>query len=350
MTPTMGMRLRTGLVAVAGLALLVGAVGPASAAILSATPSTIAGATLDITLATPASPLGVSPEVYFDDTTGTYYLYPTSLQPSAYTSTDGVSWTKATDVALAPGFDYSIVRLGPGSYRMYYAGASFSSPPTVQCSKQKKQLFYAMSTDLLHWTQQPGPIFDDVGCGVPVVITKPDGSYLLYYNTITSQHGIHMATSPDGLTWTKRDGLVADTPDLVDPAPLAMPDGTYLMVTSNRGSGGSLQQLDILSSPDGLTWTKRAAPLYAPQGARALDPVLKLVNGQLRVWFSYVVGSDDQQARISSAVLTLGPATPAATVAKPREPCTKAGAKATYNGKKLVCTKVRGSLIWVVRR
>ncbi|MDP1876986.1 MAG: hypothetical protein Q8M17_05465 [Actinomycetota bacterium] len=340
-------RLRTGMAGIAALALLVGLVGPASAAILSATPSTISGATLDITLATPASPLGVSPEVYYDDASGTYYLYPTSLQPSAYTSTDGVSWTKATDVALPPGFDYSIVRMGPGSYRMYYSGVSFSAPPTVQCSKQKKQLYYATSSDLLHWTQQPGPIFDDVGCGVPVVITKPDGSYLLFYNTITSQHGIHMATSPDGLTWTKRDGLVADTPDLVDPAPLAMPDGTYLMVTSNRGSGGSLQQLEILSSPDGLTWTKRAAPLYAPKGARALDPVLKLVNGQLRVWFSYVVGSDDQQARISSAVLTLGKAT---TVAKPGAPCTKAGAKATYKGKKLVCTKVKGSLVWVVRR
>lgn len=307
----MKIRLRTGIGGIAALALMVGWGDPAVAAILSATPYTIAGASLGVTLATPASPLGVSPEVYYDDADGTYYLYPTSPQPSAYTSTDGVGWTKAADAALPPGFDYSIVRMGPGSYRMYYAGVSASSPPTVPCSRHKKQLFYATSGDLLHWTPQPGPVFDDVGCGVPVVITKPDGSFLLFYNTITSQHGIHIATSADGLAWTKRAGLVADTPDLVDPAPLAMPDGTFLMVSSNRGSGGSLQQLEILSSPDGLAWTKRAAPLYSPKGARALDPVLKLVGGRLRVWFSYVMGSDDRQARISSAVLTLGPATPA---------------------------------------
>lgn len=343
----MNTRLRASLTAVAAGAVLLAPMAPAVAAILSATPSTIAGATLNITLATPTSPLGVSPEVYFDDTTDTYYLYPTSLQPSVYTSMDGVNWTRNTDAALPPGFDYSIVKLGPSNYRMYYAGVNFTATPTVPCSKQKKQLFYATSSDLLHWTQQPGPIFDDVGCGVPVVITKPDGSYLMFYNTITSQHGIHMATSPDGLTWTKRDGLVANTRDLVDPAPLAMPDGTYLMVTSNQGTNGSLQQLEILSSADGLTWTKRSNSLYAPKGARALDPVLKLVNGQLRVWFSYVVGSDSLQARISSAVLTLAPST---AVAKPGAPCAKAGAKATYNGKKLVCAKVNGSLVWVVRR
>jgi len=344
----MNTRLRASLAALAAGAVLLVPMAPALAAILSATPSTIAGATLNITLATPTSPLGVSPEVYFDDTTGTYYLYPTSLQPSVYTSMDGINWTRSTDVALPPGFDYSIVKVGPSNYRMYYAGVNFTAAPTVQCSKQKKQLFYATSSDLLHWTQQPGPIFDDVGCGVPVVITKPDGSYLMFYNTITSQHGIHLAISPDGLTWTKRDGLVANTPDLVDPAPLAMPDGTYLMVASTHSSsGGFLQQLEILSSPDGLTWTKRSNSLFAPKDAKAFDPVLKLVKGELRVWFSYVVGTDSQQARISSAVLTLAPLN---AVAKPGAPCAKAGAMATFNGKKLVCTKVKGSLVWVVRR
>ena len=118
-------------------------------------------------------------------------------------------------------------------------------------------------------------------------------------------------------------------------------------MTSNRGCNGSLQQLEILSSPDGLTWTKRSNSLCAPTGARALDPVLKLVDRQLRVWFSYVVGNDYQQARISSALPSLASSS---AVAKPAAPCAKAGAKATYKGKKLVCTKVKGSLVWVVRR
>lgn len=45
-----------------------------AADVLSATPETIAGATLDFTPATASSPLGVSPDIFFDDTTGIYYL------------------------------------------------------------------------------------------------------------------------------------------------------------------------------------------------------------------------------------------------------------------------------------
>lgn len=48
-------------------------IGSATAAdVLSAAPETIVGATLDFTPATASSSLGVSPGIFFDDTTGIY--------------------------------------------------------------------------------------------------------------------------------------------------------------------------------------------------------------------------------------------------------------------------------------
>lgn len=342
-------RVRTGLIAVIAMSLmaLTTTLTPqaARAATLSATPATVSGATLAVTLPGPTSPLGVSPEVYYDDASGTYYLYTTANPPRMYTSRDGVSWTERPDAALPMGVDWSITRMGPNDYRMYFASIDPSLPATVSCSRQRKQLRYATSTDLVRWTTQPAILLDDVGCGVPHVMRIADGTYVLYYNTITTQHGVHLATSADGLAWTPRPGLLANTRDLVDPAPIPMPDGTYLMVSSNRGSNGSLQQLEILTSPDALSWTLRPTPLYQPIGARALDPSVEIVDGQVRVWFAYVPGMDDQQARLASSVLTL------AAAPRKGQRCPTKGAKATSaTGQALVCAKRAGRLVWLVRR
>ncbi|MCX6416137.1 MAG: hypothetical protein NTU77_16345, partial [Actinobacteria bacterium] len=156
----------------------------------------------------------------------------------------------------------------------------------------------------------------------------------------------HIATSNDGLSWTPLSGLVANDPDLVDPAPLMMPDGTYLMVGSTTGGGRGAQELQILSSPNGIDWSLRSKALLAVPGVSVLDPSLKLINGQLRVWFGYAPGMDHNNSKIASGILTLGSA-PATTSAKPGSACTKAGAKAKFQGKALVCKKTKGTLIWV---
>jgi len=214
----------------------------------------------------------------------------------------------------------------------------------------KKELRYATSTDLVHWTTQPGAIFGDVGCGVPHVLRKPDGTYLMYHNTITTQHGIHIATSNDGLNWTALSGPLLNNQDLVDPAPIVMPDGTYLMVSSTTGAGGP-QELQLLSSPDGVTWTLRSTDLYAPAGVSVLDPSVEIVNGQIRVWFGYAPGMDHNNSQIASGILTLGSASAASTgsttAGKPGTMCTKVGAKTKFQGKTVVCKKSKGKLIWV---
>ena len=319
--------------------------------VLSATPTTIAGATLDGLPATSASPPGVSPEVYYDDATGTYYLWTTNMPATMYTSKDGTSWTPVSGATLPNGFDWSIVKMGPNDYRMYFSSINPNAASEVQCSKQRKELRYATSTNLVNWTTQPGALVSSVGCGVPHVIRKPDGSYLLYYNSMEPEHGMYIATSPDGLAWTKRPGIIANDPDLVDPAPLQMPDGTYLMIASTTGGQTDKQQLRILSSPDGMTWTLRPEPLLAPKGISVLDPALKLIGSQLRVWYGYAPGGDHANSRITSGLLTLkaGKPTAATTSSTTAKTCKKAGAKRDYQGDTYVCRKVKGQLVWVRR-
>jgi len=345
---------RSIIIATAVLALTLAGVGPARAAgTLSATPSTIAGATLTVTVPTAGSPAGVSPDVYFDEATGTYYLYTTNMPPGVYTSTDGSNWSPVAGAAMPNGFDWSVVKMGPSNYRMYYASINPNLPQTVSCTNMRKEFRYATSTDLVHWSTQPSVLLDDIGCGVPHVLKKADGGYLLYWNTITTKHGIHIATSPDGLTWTKIPGIIQDNPELVDPAPLQMPDGTFLMVSSTSGGPGQAQQLRLLSSTDGITWSLRNQPLYAPSGVSVLDPSLKLIGNQLRVWFGYAPGMDHNASHIASGLLdlkagTAESASSASSTAKVKT-CTKVGAKKKSGTKVAVCTKVKGRLIWVMR-
>lgn len=280
----------------------------ASAQTLSATASTIAGATFSPSALDPSSPPGVSPEVFFEETSKTYYLYTTAEITKIYTSKDGQVWSEASNYRLPNGFDWSIVKMGENNYRLYYASIMPGQAGTVRCSQQKKALFYATSTDLLNWTAAPGPIVDDVGCGVPHVLKKRDGKYLLYYNTITSDHGMHIQTSDDGIKWSgPLPGIISNNPSLVDPAPIEMPDGTFLMVASTTGNPqkNELQELQILSSKDGISWDHRKSSLYAPAGYSVLDPALKLLDGKLRVWHGYTQGMDHNKSRIANGNLTL---------------------------------------------
>lgn len=347
---------RSLLTVTAAAALALTGMGTAEAAgTLSATPTTIAGATLEVTVPTASSPKGVSPDVYYDDATGTYYLYTTNMPTGVYTSTDGTNWSPVAGASMPQGFDWSVVRMGPSNYRLYYSSINPNQPPTVSCTNMRKEFKYATSTDLVHWSPQPGLLLDDIGCGVPHVLKKADGSYLLYWNTITTKHGIHIATSPDGLTWTKLPGIIDDDPNLVDPAPLQMPDGTFLMVSSTSGGPGQAQQLRIMSSTDGINWSVRQKALYAPSNISVLDPSLKLIGNQLRVWFGYAPGMDHNNSHIASGLLDLkagtfeastGSQASAATI----KPCKKAGTKMKAGSKVAVCTKVKGKLIWVLRK
>jgi hypothetical protein len=164
-----------------------------------------------------------------------------------------------------------------------------------------------------------------------------DGRYFLYFNKRDPIHGVYVGTSTDGLSWTVRDGLVANDPELVDPAPIEMPDGTFLMVGSTVGMGG-FQELQLLSSTDGLTWTKRSTDLYSAPGTSVLDPSIEIIDGKLRVWFGYAPGGSHDSSRIAYGTISLG--TTKAVKGK------KCSAKGAISGS-LACKSVKGKQVWV---
>jgi len=330
--------MRRFLLATSIIAAVLALAAPAQADVLSATPATINGAVIRTSVPPANAPTGVSPEVLYNPETNTFYLLTTANPPVQYTSTDGIGWTP-TQVALPQGFDWSIVREGPSSYRLYYAeivGGTPGQGPPPPCTPGSKRLRYATSTDMQSWTVQPQVLLADAGCGVPHVMKTRDGRYLLYFNKREPVHGVYVGTSPDGLSWTVRDGLVANDPDLVDPAPIELPDGTFLMVGSTTGQGG-FQELQLLSSTDGLTWTKRKSDLYSAPGASVLDPSIESVDGSLRVWFGYAPGGDHQNSRIAYGTISLGNVT--ATKGK------KCSVKGAISGS-LTCKAVKGKSIW----
>ena len=86
---------------------------------LSANLATISGAKFEPLPLDNSAPPGVSPEVYFDESSKTYYLYTTAEITTIYTSKDSLVWSAARISRLPIGFDWSIVKMGSNNYRLY---------------------------------------------------------------------------------------------------------------------------------------------------------------------------------------------------------------------------------------
>ena len=272
-------------------------------ALVPADVSLVAGAT--------SSVVSVSPDVYYDAASSTYYLYTTGMRIGVYSSADGESWSEVPGASTPSGpyFDPSVVKMPDGTYRMYYVYRAGMGPKA--CSG--KQLKYATSTDLIRWTAQSPVLLDDLGCGVPnVVYTGTE--YRLYYvrGGEGIEHGTYMATSPDGLTWTTRAGMLTPK-DFVDPSVIRLTDGSWLMFTADFPKGqppppGFVQKLYVGTSPDGITWDFDAdAPVYsAPTGQGAFDPdAVVMPDGSVRAWWSQGTSADN--ARVTAGRVTVTP-------------------------------------------
>lgn len=344
--------MRTRVALSACIAVMVGTLSTASPAHAAPSASDITKAGFETSVPPGDSPKGVSPEVFYDPQSSTYYLLTTSMPPTQYRSSDGVSWSPVGN-SLPMGIDWSIVQEGPSSYRLYFAELSPPAPgsaPPKPCEPGSKRLRYATSSDLVTWTPQPGVLLPDVGCGVPHVMKTRGGNYFLYFNKQDTQHGVRVATSNDGLSWSERPGIIADTENLVDPAPIEMPDGTFMMIASTLGGpqSGGFQELQILGSTDAVNWKLRPQKLYTAQGASVLDPSVEYIDGKLRVWYGYAPGGQHDNSRIAVGTVTFDgsgqqPDTASVTKPRPGDTCTKKGAKSG----KLVCMKRKGELMWV---
>lgn len=278
-----------------------------------AAPAVGAVAPADVTLAAGpvSSVVSVSPDVFYDEASSTFYLFTTGMRIGVHTSRDGLTWTEVTGARTpSPAFDPSVIVMPDGSYRMYYTFHSGSTPGSP-CSG--KQLRYATSTDLVDWTTRSDVLLSDLGCGVPNVVRVGATDYRLYYvrGGEGVAHGTYMATSPDGLTWTPRAGILTPS-DMVDPSVAQLADGSWLMLTAdfppNKSSGPFFQKLYAATSSDGVTWDfGSAVPLYtAPTPQGAFDPdVVVLPDGSVRAWWAQ--GTSPDNAKVTSGTVTIAP-------------------------------------------
>jgi len=275
--------------------------------------------------------VSVSPDVYYDAASATYYLYTTGMRIGVYSSKDGTSWAEVPGASTpSPAFDPSVIAMPDGTYRMYFVSKSGTAPG---CSG--KQLKYATSTDLVRWTTQSPVLLADLGCGVPNVVRASDTDYRLYYVRGGSgiEHGTYMATSPDGLAWTPRDGILTPK-DFVDPSVVQLPNGSWLMLAADfppsKSSGPFLQKLYAGTSSDGFAWDFDAAtPLYTgPSGQGAFDPdAVVLPDGSIRAWWAQ--GTSPETAVVASGAVTVavspGPDPEPVTPVPPTKPTVKVG-------------------------
>jgi predicted GH43/DUF377 family glycosyl hydrolase len=223
-----------------------------------------------------------------------WYRYGDSLNTriGLAVSADGFSWTRLGKVLElgAPGaFDdarlvYPTVLVHGGQYHMWYAGYSDATA--------RFAIGYATSQDGVVWTRVDGdpstsiidPVLAPGTAGIdtksaqaPSVIFNPgDGLFYLWYGaTEGSVIQVALATSPDGVHWTKKGVVLPVTPGAWDSSRVNFPRvfdaGDHLEMLyagSNVPSAGT--RIGYATSPDGVTWTKSAAnPVISPVGGAA---------------------------------------------------------------------------------
>jgi len=288
--------------------MLIAAVLATSSLGVASAASALVPADVTLTAGPVSTVVSVSPDVFYDAASATYYLYTTGMRIGVYSSKDGTTWAEVPGASTpSPAFDPSVIAMPDGTYRMYFMSRSGMGPQA--CSG--KQLKYATSTDLVRWTAQSPVLLDDLGCGVPNVVRASDTDYRLYYVRGGSgiEHGTYMATSPDGLTWTPRAGILTPK-DFVDPSVVQLPNGSWLMLAADfppsKSSGPFLQKLYAGTSSDGFAWDFDAAtPLYnGPTGQGAFDPdAVVLPDGSIRAWWAQ--GTSPDTAVVASGAVTV---------------------------------------------
>lgn len=156
--------------------------------------------------------------VKFGNQVRLYYPGLTPIKPSdppsailSAISDDGYNFKKETGNRIDPRAGYylegpTVLKLKNGTYRMY-----FSENETDSKEKRISAIWGASSDDGLNWTRDKDVTLEATVKDEnipsdwpqalhPFVLTREDGSYLMFYNTHSE---VFAATSDNGLSWTK---------------------------------------------------------------------------------------------------------------------------------------------------
>jgi hypothetical protein len=207
----------------------------------------------------------------------TYFMYYEGEDAATHTpqiglatSADGTNWTKYGTGPVLPvgapgawdGFEvrYPVAHFDGTTYRLWYWGKNSMSGAAGQWAAQ---IGLATSTDGIHWTKQPSPVFGSAygGSGfVPGSVIYTGGQFVLYY---AEPYGsIGRATSADGITWI--DGGSVFTSGALGRPSVVLDGATYRMwFTKHNGFGSGITgganllnfNIGSATSADGISWT-----------------------------------------------------------------------------------------------
>ncbi|MEX0616360.1 MAG: hypothetical protein WD231_00940 [Candidatus Woykebacteria bacterium] len=205
---------------------------------------------------------GISVARAFQTDTGIRFYYPEQMpligesgpMPSLLSafSKDGMTFTKDSGKRITPRKGNfiggsSVFKMKNGKLRMY-----FEEPESADPMKRKGVIWGATSTDGLAWTRDRSPTIEPED-GVenapadwpqalhPFVVTKPDGNFLMFYNTHSK---IYAAQSTDGLKWTKLGPLGINGADADG---IFLPNGNFRLYYGNfnEQTGGEVYFIDL---------------------------------------------------------------------------------------------------------
>lgn len=102
--------------------------------------------------------------------------------------------------------------------------------------------------------------YDDKNLESPIVVRRPDGSYVLFYrgqSSVDPKGRIMRAVSPDGIRWEKTGVVMEPTEPYeghkIDPMAVHLEEGEYRMWYGCAAHGGAAC---YATSPDGIRWTR----------------------------------------------------------------------------------------------
>lgn len=203
------------------------------------------------------------------------------------------------------------------TFKLWYAGAGVSQPGDTIL---RGRIFYAWSTDGIHWTKHGPPVLDVGPAGAwdsrwldtPAVVRDSSGYKLFYYGDSVypqASSALGVATSVDGIAWRTydRNPVIKKSDSLLDwdgfwiesPAVLYDPvDHLYQMWYSGIGYGPGFPyhlaiRVGLATSGDGFAWTKDTLhnPVFDLAAAGAWDdawvavPAVRKIGGLYRMWY-----------------------------------------------------------------